>query len=124
MWDKDFDHIKDEDRPCFVIELDDLSDGYLTNSYIEQNITVILYYFASNRQKGYADLLKKKAELSNILLNPLTMSGGFVITTYGVDYTTDKQDMVLTAVFDVYTVQQRPEKEKEPMEELFIKEEL
>lgn len=120
MLDKDYEHIKDEDRPCIILEFDDLSDGYLTNQYLEQNTTIHLYYFAKERQKGYVELLKKQKELTEVLLKPLALAEGFVVTVYGVDYDIDRDDMVLMAIFDTYTVQELPENEGEPMEELYL----
>lgn len=123
VWDKDYDYIRDEDRPCFVMEFDDQSEGYLTQDYRMQSMTVSLFYFAPKRHKGYAELLKHKAALSDALLQPVKVDEGFVIYTTDIDYEIDRDDMVLTAMFDIQTVQDyaaERDEALEVMEELIL----
>lgn len=125
LWDKDIDKIKDQDKPCFVVDFDSFSDGLFNSSYTEQTYTVYVYYFNDDRNNGYADLLNVKKILGKALRNPHNING-FVWQAIDIDYSISREDMTLTAIFDVYGVQDATAEQEENldiMEELEYDEE-
>lgn len=125
LWDKDLDKIKDTEKPCYVVDVDDMSEYLFNGSYIGNNATVTIFYFGDTRVSGWANLLKQKKELFKMLSVPHDIDGLKWMAT-NVDFAIDKDDMVLSAIFDITLIQDATyerEASLEPMEELEYDEE-
>lgn len=123
LWDKDVDKIKDTEKPCFVVEADNMTDGMFNSSWNEQNDTIAVYYLHDDRNNGYAELLRIKKRLTKALTAPHNVDG-FVWSADNIDYAISRDDMALTALFDLYAVQEPEDNDDgEAMEELEYREE-
>ena len=118
---KEVDIEKEIPRPCLVVEAEGITDGNLTNSFYEETIGLVIYYFAQRREKGYAELLRCHDDLQKILREPLQVTDGFIVSIGDIEYDINKGDMALIAMFDIYTVQQPREPEGDIMEELELR---
>lgn len=115
---KDVDITKEIPRPCLVIEAEELKSGSVTQFLREETNGLIVYYFAQRRETGYAELLRLKNDLQDILLEPLEIAEGFYITAGELDAEINKSDMALAARFETYMVQEVHPESGELMEEL------
>lgn len=125
LWDKDLDKIKDNEKPCYVVELGEINDYLFNGSYVAEDVEITVFYFEESRNEGYAKLLKKKKELFKALSSPHFIDG-FGWEAIGVDFDISREDMVLSCLFTVNMIQDATEEREadlEPMEELDYNEE-
>lgn len=109
LWDQENEKIAEKDRPCFVVEFDDMTSSKLTWALMDESIEATIYYFHSSRNKGYAELLKMKSQLTELFFRTIEVKEHFYISIDNIDFDIDKQDMVLSALFNIYSVQSVPE---------------
>lgn len=108
-------------RPCFYLESDISSAGYMTETYLDEEHQLTLYYFAERREKGTIELLKIKTALTRLLLKPLEVESGFFVHLDNIEADINNEDKSLIINFSVQTVQEELEEDGDLIEELEYK---
>lgn len=108
------------DRPSFFIDyLDDKASSMA--QYFNDTYEMVIYYFASNRYKGWLELLKVQSKLRYIAQDEYSLDNieEFHFWMEDVNFYVDKKDKVLKMSFRIRLVQEddRPDLTPE-MEEL------
>lgn len=118
---KDVDITKQISRPCLMVEAETITCEPVASEYYGETATLVVYYFAERREKGYAELLQLHDDLQSLFRNSFKVTEGFYILPGESEYTINKSDMALIASFEITTVQfQERTVDAEMMEELHL----
>lgn len=113
---KDIDITEGFDRPCMTMEVGTILASAFNEGYQYDHIPVIVYYFATDRDNSYLDLLQTQARLRQLLEAPLLLGGSYLYPMSGVEFSIVKSDGALTAQVEYELRQPRPvEDQWEPM---------
>ena len=100
---KDVDITEGFTRPCMNVRADGIEATTMGDDLLHDVQPVTVYYFAQNTKVGYADLLKKEAELRAIFAAPIALEGGSYIYTDDLSFSLNFEDksLILELEFDV-----------------------
>lgn len=108
-------------RPSIKVQIESSTNGLFNSQCREKNITVRVYFFASDRNKYKIENAKMQDIIENAFLDDLEVKEGFFISIDEVE--SEVIDTVLESSFELYMVELLPEKvsdteSNELMEEL------
>lgn len=108
-------------RPSIKVQIESSTNGLFNSQCREKNLTVRVYFFASDRNKYKIENAKMQDIIENAFLDDLEVKEGFFIPINEIE--SEVVDSVLECSFELYMVELLPEKvsdteSDEPMEEL------
>jgi len=94
-------------RPSFKVEIDSNSNGLINAVCREKDITVRVYYFATDLRKYKIENMKVQDILENAFLEDLEIRKGFFIPIFDVE--SETSDTVLISSFELSITEELPE---------------
>lgn len=93
-------------RPSIKVQIENSNNGLFNSQCREKNLTIRVYFFASDRNKYKMENLKMQDLLENAFLEDLQISDSFYIPIEEVE--SEVIDTVLECSFELYTIELLP----------------
>lgn len=110
----DMDIEEDFPRPCYFIDVDNVSTEWQASEYLKESSNLKIVFFAENRYDGFLDLLDMKNALTKLFNNPIKVDNGEQKQVISLLETTSelyKADKVLEFSITVDLIQRVPKDE-------------